>query len=278
MNLAALQTAYRDYLLTGESAKLAPAIVADAFDAAERLAIYRNNFLISLCEALKANFPVTLQLVGGHFFEQAARRFVLARPPQRPCLFEYGAGFPAYLRDLPQLTSLPYVAEMARFEFARITVYNAPAEQHISSDTLGGLPPDQLEALLIRRVRHAQIVTVHAPVLELWTSHQRPDPDLSGIDMRGRPHALLVCRPERMLTVRELDPPAAQFLSAAESETRLGTAAAQCGAEDDSTLSRIIALALDLRLLTRPDQAMRLREAGTIQGEELGGSGATARA
>src|SRR5213593_273970 len=97
MRLADLQSAYRDYLLTGDSAGLAPAIVADAFDGAERLAIYRNNFLISLGEALKANFPVTLQLVGGGFFEQAARRFVLAHPPRRPCMFEYGAGFPDYL-------------------------------------------------------------------------------------------------------------------------------------------------------------------------------------
>ena len=257
MNLAALQTAYRDYLLTGESAQLAPAIVADAFDAAERLAIYRNNFLISLCEALRANFPVTLQLVGGDFFEQAARRFVLAHPPQRPCLFEYGAGFPDYLRGLPQLNSLPYVAEMARFEFARIAAYNAPTEQHVSPEMLAALPPDRLKAFPIRRARHAQIVTVHAPVLELWTAHQKPDPDLSGIDMTRRPHALLVCRPERMLTVRELDPSTAQFLSAVESETHLGAAAAQCGAEDDSTLSRIIALALDLRLLAKLDYALR---------------------
>src|SRR6266545_3762491 len=86
VTLAQLQSAYRDYLLSGDSAKLAPAIVADAFDAGERLSIYRNNFLISLGEALKSNFPVTLQLLGNDFFEQAARRFVLAQPPLRPCL------------------------------------------------------------------------------------------------------------------------------------------------------------------------------------------------
>src|SRR5262245_56434113 len=100
MRLADLQSAYRRYLLTGDGTTLAPAIVVDAFDAAERLSIYRNNFLISLGEALKANFPVTLQLVGSGFFEQAARRFVLAHPPRRPCVFEYGAEFPDYLRAL----------------------------------------------------------------------------------------------------------------------------------------------------------------------------------
>jgi len=255
VRLADLQNAYRGYLLTGDSAKLVPAIVADAFDGAERLAIYRNNFLLSLGEALKANFPVTLQLIGRDFFEQAARRFVLANPPRRPCLFEYGAAFPDYLRDLPELAALPYVAEMARFEFARIAAYNAPTEPCLSADTLAGLSPAQLEALPIRRARHAQIVPVNAPVLALWTAHQTPEPDLSGIAMIARPHALLVCRPDRTLTVQELDAPTAQFLSAAQDETGLGTAAAQCSAADDAALGRIIALALELRLLAEPAQA-----------------------
>jgi hypothetical protein len=249
MKLADLQAAYRGYLLTGDSAPLAPAIVADAFDAAERLGIYRNNFLIGLGEALKANFPVTLQLVGGEFFGQAARRFVLDHPPQRPCLFEYGASFPDYLRDLPQLGPMPYVADMARFEFARVAAYNAPAERCLSAETLASLSPEQLDTLPIRLSRHARIVSAEAPLHDLWRAHQKPEPDLSGIDMSPRPHALLICRPDRLLVVQELDPNAARFLSAAQAETSLGRAAAQCGVQDDASLSRIIALALDLRLL-----------------------------
>ena len=251
MRLADLQGAYRDYLLTGDSGKLAPAIVADAFDGAERLSIYRNNFLIGLGEALKVNFPVTQQLLGRDFFEQTARRYVLAHPPRRPCLFEYGAEFPDYLRDLPELSALSYIAQVARFEFARIASYNAPVEPYVSAETLGECPPDQLETLVLRRARHAQIVSVSAPVVELWQAHQAPQSDLSAIDMTARPRDVLVCRPDRILVIRELDAPALRFLSTAERETRLGFAAAQSAAENDAALSRIIALALELRLLVR---------------------------
>ncbi|MEZ5832849.1 MAG: DNA-binding domain-containing protein [Dongiaceae bacterium] len=252
MKLAHLQAAYRSYLVTGESAALAPAIVAGEFDGAERLSIYRNNFLISLVEALKANFPVTLQLVGGEFFEQAARRFVPANPPQRPCLFEYGAAFPDYLGGLPQLAALPYVAEMARFELARIAAYNAPTETYLAADRLGGLSPDELEALPIRAARHAQMVSMQAPVLALWTAHQAPEPDLAGIDMTPRSRTLLVCRPDRTLSIRELDEPMMRFLSAARTDTRLGLAAAHSGAADDAMLGQIVAVALELRLLAIP--------------------------
>jgi hypothetical protein len=249
MTLAELQTAYRDYLMNGDSGKLGPEIVANAFDAAERLSIYRNNFLTSLVEALKSNFPVTLQLLGGEFFEQAARRYVPAHPPRRPCLFEYGAEFPGYLGALPELAALPYVAEVAWFEFARVAAYNAAVERYVSADTLATLSPDQLDGLPVRQALHVQALFVKAPVVPLWTAHQVSDADLSGIDLAERSHALLVCRPDRTLVVRELDVPAARFLSAAQRGTSLGRAAAESGTEDDATLSRIIATALQLRLL-----------------------------
>ena len=67
--------------------------------------------------------------------------------------------------------------------------------------------------------------------------------------MTPKPQALLVCRPERALMYQELDLSAAAFLLAAQSEISLGIAAARCGATDDDTLGRIIALALRLRLL-----------------------------
>jgi hypothetical protein len=63
---------------------------------------------------------------------------------------------------------------------------------------------------------------------------------------------LLVCRPERTLVVQELDPPAARFLSALESDLCLGIAAAQYGIADDAALGRVIAMALELRLLAVP--------------------------
>lgn len=251
MRLADLQAAYRGYLLSGDSAPLASQIAADAFDSAERLSIYRNNFLIGLGEALKANFPVTLQLLGKDFFEQAARDFVLTYPPRRPCLFEYGEAFATYLRDLPQLAALPYVADVASFEYARVAAYNAPVESAVTPETLAGLSPEQLEALPIRRARHAQVILVRAPVLALWQAHQAVEPDLSTIDMAGRSQALLICRPDQTLAVEEIDPPTAAFLALARQQTSLGTAAAQCGTDDGAVLGRVVALALQLRLLVQ---------------------------
>lgn len=250
MGLAALQQAYRDYLLEGRSDSLAEAIVADAFDAEERLRIYRNNFLIGLGEALKANFPVTMRLLGEDFFAQAARAFVLQAPPARPCLFEYGEGFAEFLETLPDLAALPYVAEMARFEFARIGAHHAPVEALLSDAEIARVPPEALADLPIRLAAHVRLLDLRYPVAALWEAHQRAEPDLAAIDMAPRPHALLVCRPQRALVTQEIGPDALAFLAAARQPTTLARAAEPCGSEmDPDRLGRVIGFVLQLRLL-----------------------------
>lgn len=254
MSLAELQGAYRAYLLHGNAAALTDAIVADSFDAEERLRIYRNNFLIGLGEALKTNFPVTLQMVGLEFFEQAARAFILQAPPAKPCLFEYGEGFAHYLEGIPELALSPYVAEMARFEFARIGAYHAPVEPLLTDVEMARVAPEDLSDLPIRLAAHARLLSLRFPTAALWQAHQIAEPNLAGFDMTAQPHALLVCRPQRTLVVQPLDADALLFLSAARQPTKLALAAEACGPGlDADRLGRTIGLALQHRLLvSRP--------------------------
>lgn len=250
MGLSALQQAYRDYLLEGRSDSLAEVIVADAFDAEERLRIYRNNFLIGLGEALKANFPVTMRLLGEDFFAQAARAFVLQAPPARPCLFEYGEGFAEFLETLSDLAALPYVAEMARFEFARIGAFHAPVETLLGEAEIARVPPEALADLPMRLAAHVHLLELRYPVEVLWQAHQAAEPDLAALDMAPRPHALLVCRPQRALVAQEIGPDSLAFLAAARQPTTLAQAAEACGSEmDPERLGRVIGLALQHGLL-----------------------------
>lgn len=253
MNLAELQSAYRAYLLSGEPGGLASAVVEDSFDATERLRIYRNNFLIGLGEALSSNFPVVRQMVGADFFAQAARAFILKAPPNKPCLFEYGDGFAEFLADLPEMAKLPYVVEMASFEFARIAAYHAPAEALLTDAAMARVPPERLSDLPIRLARHVRLLPVRFPVLDLWQAHQAAEPDLAAIDMSPRPHTLLVCRPHRTLVTQRIEPTATLFLSTAMRPTRLALAAEACGPNlDPEQLGQVISLALQHRLLVSP--------------------------
>jgi hypothetical protein len=250
MNLAELQGAYRVYLLEGNPAALAESVVADAFAAEEKLGIYRNNFLISLGEALSSNFPVTRQLLGADFFAQAARGFILASPPDKPCLFEYGAGFAQYLAGLGEMAGLPYVPEMARFEYARIEAYNAPVEKLLTEVELARVAPEALTDLPLRLAAHVRLLRLDYPIGALWQAHQSVTPELGGIEMKAEPRPVLVCRPQRSLVMQQVDDITACFLEAASRPTTLAAAAGACGPDlSPDRLGQVISLALQLRLL-----------------------------
>lgn len=83
-----------------------------------RLNIYRNNTMISLTNALKATFPVTVQLVDENFFAYAAHAFITAEPPREARLSEFGGGLPRFLARFPACRAYPVIAEMAAFEWA----------------------------------------------------------------------------------------------------------------------------------------------------------------
>ena len=66
-------------------------------DPAVRFAVYRNNVIASLLEALADTFPVTRALVGGRFFDRMARQFIVVEPPVSPIMSAYGETLPAFI-------------------------------------------------------------------------------------------------------------------------------------------------------------------------------------
>ena len=108
--LPKLQTAFRLALLGGDAgARSAFRALVDAGDPAaeERIEVYRNNVFASLTDVLEETFPVICRLVDERFFSYAAHEFILAHPPDRPCLSEYGSGFADFLESFPPCRELP---------------------------------------------------------------------------------------------------------------------------------------------------------------------------
>jgi hypothetical protein len=83
-----------------------------------RFAIHARNYEASLMAALSAKFPATAWLAGSETFSAAVRAFLHARPPQRPCIAEYGADFPEFLASFDRARALPYLRAFAELEWA----------------------------------------------------------------------------------------------------------------------------------------------------------------
>lgn len=183
-------------------------------DCEHRFAVYRNNVVTSLVDVLAGNFPVVQQLVGETFFRAMAREFATRHPPTTPIMVHYGETFADFIADFPPAASVPYLADMARLEYAIQKSRHSRDCQPVSNDRLARLVEDQ-EALSHTRLELAaalQILTSDFAVASIWHAHQNSSPvDLSRIRIK-QAESIMLSRPTLKVELHTLDVGAAEFI------------------------------------------------------------------
>lgn len=209
-DLATLQSDFVRALLGSDRESAIVAIDAAPASAALLVAVYRNTALSGLCEALRASYPVTERVLGSAFFEQTALAFVRERPPTEPVLARYGAGFPDFLSMLPALVELPYVADLARLEWA---VDQAPLDHRCDSRRFT-LAVGDADAQVSLDPSLGLIVSATA-VRAIWTAVAAGEEDgLASLEWRTGPEHLAISCRDGEVVVTALSLPAWTVLSA----------------------------------------------------------------
>lgn len=135
----------------------------------QRFAVYRNNVAVSLVEALAKRFPVIQRLVGTEFFAAMARLFAETHRPASPVLLEWGASFPAFLAKFPPLAGYPYMADVARIEFARGQAFHAADARPATGAEFLGADPSRL---CLRLHPSVQVLHLRYPGVSIWRQNQ----------------------------------------------------------------------------------------------------------
>jgi Putative DNA-binding domain len=143
-------------------------------DPGRRLAVYRNNVITSLMDALADTFPVTLELVGEPFFRAMAGIFVRAAPPKSIVLAEYGTDFPAFIEQFEPARGVPYLADVARLEMLRIRAFHAADADSLSPDQVAHALTDPERLPMLRVVCHPSlgVLSSRHAVVAPWAAHQ----------------------------------------------------------------------------------------------------------
>lgn len=139
---------------------------------ARRFAVYRNNVHVSLVEALARSFPVTARIVGDEFFRAMARAYVGLEKPRSAVLIGYGSGFADFVASFPPAAGLPYLADVARLEFAWLEAYHAADAPPLSAAALAALPPDDLAGACFVAHPAARLIASPYAIGAIWRAHQ----------------------------------------------------------------------------------------------------------
>jgi len=212
-------------------------------DPTARLAVYRNNVVSSLIDALADAFPVVQELVGEAFFRAMASVFVRQHPPRSRLLAHYGAEFADFVDGFEPARGVPYLADVARLERARVVAYHAADADALTAEMLGAAMSSGEDLGALQLVFHpsTSVVVSGYAIASLWAAHQG-DGDLSAVDP-ALPESALVVRPGLEVLVLRLPPGAARFVVALQAGTGLADAAAQAASETAGfDLANVLAL------------------------------------
>jgi hypothetical protein len=243
-----IQARFASAVTGGEATPAIDFIADDAPGAAARLAIYANHYRVTLIDALASTFPVVRRLVGPDFFAAAARAFIREAPPAGPCLFEYGADFPAFLARLPAAAPLPWLADVASLEWAINAAWFAPDGEAIDGEALARLSCGGDAAIALDSSCH--LVASPFPIDRIWQAHQVSCDDIEPVHLDAGGVSLLVHRQGEDVGWLALNEAGAAFIAALLAGRGAGQSLACAGAGFDAT--PLLAALLAASLLVSP--------------------------
>src|SRR5262245_34518613 len=204
--LRELQSAFLRAMFGPDEPELLETIVGDGLRPAARLQIYRHHVLALLTEVLQATFPVDCRLVHERFFRYAADAYIRQDPPVAPCLFEYGAHFPAFLAAFPPCRHLEYLADVARLEWAMHTALHAEVHVPLDPAELGGLAPHDVAQLTFQFDPSVTLLDSPWPIDQIWRVNHEDEAMHAPVDLNAGGVALEIRRWEDDVGFRRLDP------------------------------------------------------------------------
>jgi putative DNA-binding protein len=200
-----LQASFGEYVRDGRSSAIARHFDSPIASAEAVLAIHRNNFRVTLTEALGSIFPAVRNLVGEACFAAHATRFVQRHPPSSPVLSAYGDAFPGFLDTQPSLSGVPYLADVGRLEWAWNEAFHAGDAAALTPGRLHRVVSDCRDDLELTLHPSVRLVASPYPVSLILRAARHPVLPTVGIDLVGNPEHLLIVRPDGEVTVMPVD-------------------------------------------------------------------------
>jgi hypothetical protein len=136
------------------------------------MAVYRNTVIHGAVEALRANYPVVEQILGGEMFEHVAVDFASTYPPRNPVLALYGKEFADWLLHQEWIADLPYLSDVAKVERMHLQCLFASDEDPLPREQAKKL--SELRSSTLRLHPSAQFAWLSTPAMSIWLAHQRP--------------------------------------------------------------------------------------------------------
>lgn len=193
MDLSTLQREFVAAVFASD-ARPPSAILDDGPGREARFAIYRSNALTNLAAALLDVHPVVARLVGQEFFDHVSNQYAVAYPSVSGDIHDYGGHFAEYLAGHPAAADLPWLADVARLEWAWHESFHAAAPLPFDWSALAAIEPTRQGALWFVPNPSLRLVRSPFPILHIWEANQPERDGEETVDLNEGTDRLTVLR------------------------------------------------------------------------------------
>lgn len=152
---------------------------------ARGLKAYQANGHAVAERAVQAAYPVLTQLLGDESLNALARAFWHAHPPERGDVAQWGAALADFVQTSAQLAQEPYLADVARVEWA-LHLSASAADQSLDAASFAQLTLHDASQLQLRLAPGCCVITSVWPVVSIINAHLHQSPSLEEAGRRLR--------------------------------------------------------------------------------------------
>lgn len=200
--LQRIQRSMMAFLLSKDESIEADVVNTKTANAKQRLSIYGDGYGYRLHDALSENYPAIHTLLGDEGFFKIAYEYIDSVPSQHFSLRYFGIKLEAFFTK--NYSSEPYLAEMARFEWALRKAFDAKNEDTIGIDALQVIPVDRWGGLQFTFHESVSRIDLEWNTPQLWAAIEA-DSDPIPPEKLEQPQAWLLWRQGLINHYRSLD-------------------------------------------------------------------------
>ncbi len=193
----------------------------DTHEYRERMAIYRNNTLHSLREAVKELYPSLVATIGDDLMNASAHHYIIQHPPRSAAMVDFAHDFPEFLSTFSATQHIAYLPDLATLDLAQHRAYHAQDKSPLTAEAFAKLSPDILANARIEAHPSAQLIASGYAIYDMWKMAQGKHHETIQAD---KAQYIFIIRPDAEVDVYSIDHAHYQFLSALKNDHTISDA------------------------------------------------------
>lgn len=164
--------------LKGEDDSVTELVINDSKgDATTRMNIYRDAYSLRLIDILYSDFPVIYEILGTDSFIDLAKDYIRKYPSTSFTVRYFGQHLAKYLQEEVPYADYPYLSQIADFEWAKGTVFDAPDTAIFTLEDLAKIPAETWETATFTFVPAMTRLIYDYNVPQIWKAIDRGGQD-----------------------------------------------------------------------------------------------------